>query len=77
MPQDKNASETRTFNFLEAPVKMERVYLEISAPYYKLRKAGPDLERQEESPRLCKEETLVPESCISLPRDEKKLSLNK
>jgi acylphosphatase len=73
----KNASETAIFNFLQSPQKMDRLEQEICTPNHKLKKAGSDLERQEESIKLCKEEILVPESCKPLPRVERKLSLNK
>jgi acylphosphatase len=74
---DKNASETAIFNFLQSPQKMDRLVQEMCTPNHELKKAGSDLERQEESAKLCKEETLVPESCKPLPRVERKLSLNK
>ncbi len=74
---DKNASETAIFNLLQSPKKMDRLEQEICAPNHELKKAGPDLERQEESEKLCEEETLVPESCKPLSDVERKLSLNK
>lgn len=74
---DKNASETAIFNLLQSPQKMDRLEQEICAPNHELKKAGPDLERQEESAKLCEEETLVPKSCKPLSDVEKKLSLNK
>jgi acylphosphatase len=63
IPPDKIASEIWTFNFLDAPDKMDRLEQEICTSNHKLIKAGPDLERQEESAKLCEEKTLVPERC--------------
>jgi len=74
---DRNASETGTYHFRQAPYKMDRLEQVICAPNHKLERAGSDLERQEESTKLCREETLVPECCKPLPRVERKLSLNK
>jgi acylphosphatase len=65
---DKDASETGTYHFRQAPDKMERLYPEIGTPNHELNKAGPDPERQEEFTELCREEKLVPESCKSLPK---------
>jgi acylphosphatase len=67
----KDASETMTFNFLQAPDQMERLDREICAPNHKWKREGPDLERMDESTKLCKEETRVPESCKSLPKNIK------
>lgn len=72
---DKDASETMTFNFLQSPDKMDRLEQEICTPNHKLKRAGSDLERQEESTLLCKEEIRVPESCRSLPKTAKKAIL--
>jgi acylphosphatase len=74
---DKKASETPIFNFLQSPQKMHRLEQEICTPNYELKKVGPDLERLEDSAKLCEEETLVPERCKLLLRAERKLSLNK
>ncbi|MDD4447330.1 MAG: hypothetical protein PHN61_06595 [Methanothrix sp.] len=56
---------------------MDRLEQEICAPNHELKKAGPDLERLEESAKLCEEETLVPKRCKPLSDVERKLSLNK
>lgn len=68
---DKNASETGTYHFRQAPDKMDRSEQVIFTPNHKLERAKSDLERQEESTKLCREETLVPESCRSLPKNSK------
>jgi acylphosphatase len=74
---DKNASETKTYNLLQAPDKIERLYPEIGTPNHRLQRAEPVLERQEESTVLCREDKLVPESCKSPQKVHRKLSLNK
>lgn len=64
-------------NFLQAPAKMERIDHEICTPNHKLKRAGPGLERPEDTIESGQEETAVPRSDRMLPNLQRKLSLNK
>lgn len=72
---DKEASEMIEFQLRNAPARTERLDQEICTPNHELKKAGSDLEAQEDAIELGREEALVPESCKSLPRTAKKAIL--
>ncbi len=74
---DKEASEMIEFHLRNAPAKTERLDREVCTPNHELKRAGFDLEAQEDAIELGREEALVPESCKSLPKVHRKLSLNK
>jgi len=61
-----------TDNFLQAPVKLERMDCEICVTDHKLKRAGSALERPEDAIELSREETSVPGSRWQLPETEKK-----
>jgi acylphosphatase len=62
MQQQQPFRESMTDNFLQAPVKLERVDREICGADHKLKRAGSALVRQEDAIELSREETLVPGS---------------
>lgn len=70
--QQQPSRESITDNFLQAPVKLERVDRGICAPDHELKRAGSALERPEDAIELSREETSVPGSCRQIFETAKK-----
>jgi acylphosphatase len=69
--QQQPISESMTDNFLQAPVKLERVDREICMPDHKLKRTGSALERPEDAIELSLEETLCPRKLPAASRNSK------
>jgi len=70
--QQQPSRESMTDNFLQAPVKLERIDREICVPDHELKRAGSALVRPEDAIELSREETNVPGSCRQIFETAKK-----